>query len=114
MRNPEERHIGSLPGIATKRRRNIESTKTHHYRRSVVYTFSLEALAPLLGHVPSSASRGELCLLDSYRVLEASQLGHPNLDLGLSLRLSMGQFFPRPLGSLQFPTQVLHLSLCRF
>jgi hypothetical protein len=50
----------------------------------------------------------------SYRVLEAGHLERQNLDLGLSLRLLVGQFLLLHLGSLQFPTPVLHLSLHRF
>jgi hypothetical protein len=49
--------------------------------------FSFEALTPLLGHVPSSASRYELCFLDSRHVLEADHLGRQSLDLGPRLRL---------------------------
>ena len=58
-----------------------------------------EMLAPLLGFVPSSTSQGELCLLDSQRILETSHLGRQSLDLGLNPRLLTKQFL-RPLGIL--------------
>ena len=60
--------------------------------RAQSLAFSLKALAPLLGYVPSSTSRGELCLLGCYHVLEAGHLGHQSLDLGLGLHLMVSQF----------------------
>jgi hypothetical protein len=59
----------------------------------------------------------ETQLLASWFKVLTPLLGHlgcQSLDLGPSLLLSMGQFLLRPLGSLQLPTQALHLGLRRF
>ena len=74
---------------------------------------SFKALMPLLGHLPSSASRGKFGLLDSRHILETSYLGCQSLNLGPSMCFLAGQLFPQPLGGLQLPTQVLHLGLRR-
>jgi hypothetical protein len=58
---------------------------------------------PLLGHVPSSASRGEPCLTDSHHVLDADHLGCQSLDLGSGLRLAVGRFLFQPLGTSNSP-----------
>ena len=54
---------------------------------------------PLLGFILSSASQGELYLLDGQRILETGHLGCQNLNLGLSQRLPTEQFL-HPLGIL--------------
>ena len=74
---------------------------------------SFKALMPLLGHLPSSTSRGKFGLLDSRHILETSYLRHQSLDLRPSLHLLVGQLLPRSLGGLQLPTQALHLGLRR-
>ena len=62
-----------------KNRRRLTAT-----RGAKFLALSFEVLMPLLGHIPSSASRDELCLLDSHHILETSHLGRQSLDLGLS------------------------------
>jgi hypothetical protein len=71
--------------------------------RAQYLAFSFKALVPLLGRVPSSASRGEPCLTDSHHVLEADHLGCQSLDLGWGLRLAVGRFLFEPLGTSNSP-----------
>jgi hypothetical protein len=61
-------------------------------------TLSFEASAPLLSYFLSSASRGELGLLDSLQVLKAGHLRHQSLDLGPSLCLLVDQLRSQLLG----------------
>ena len=68
---------------------------------------------PLLGFILSSASQGELYLLNGQCILETGHLGRQILDLGLSPCLPTEQFLLHPLGILKLPTQVLHFGLRR-
>jgi hypothetical protein len=74
-------------------------------------TLGFEALAPLLSHFLSSASQGELGLLDSHKVLMVGHLRCQSLDLGPSLCLPVDQLLPQLLGGPQLLMQALHLDL---